>query len=75
MIKYDNKRGIKHRTVTHSDSVCLPYVMLQDKRAATKKYKDMYTELSITRAKTEREMDELRENLRLAHQALDQTSP
>ncbi|GAA6222069.1 myosin phosphatase Rho-interacting protein-like [Lates japonicus] len=47
----------------------------RDKRNATKKYKDMYTELSIVRAKTEREMDELRENLRLAHRALDQTSP
>ncbi|XP_074511918.1 uncharacterized protein LOC141780548 isoform X1 [Sebastes fasciatus] len=47
----------------------------RDKRNATKKYKDMYTELSITRAKTEREMDELRENLRLAHHALDPTSP
>ncbi|XP_034088720.1 myosin phosphatase Rho-interacting protein-like [Gymnodraco acuticeps] len=45
------------------------------KRNATKKYKDMYTELSIMRAKTEGEMDELRENLRLAHHALDQTSP
>uniref|UniRef100_A0A4W6E8W2 PH domain-containing protein n=1 Tax=Lates calcarifer TaxID=8187 RepID=A0A4W6E8W2_LATCA len=47
----------------------------RDKRNATKKYKDMYTELSIIRAKTQREMDELRENLRLAHRALDQTSP
>ncbi|XP_070837919.1 trichohyalin-like [Chaetodon trifascialis] len=47
----------------------------KDKRTATKKYKDMYTELSIMRAKTERDMDELRENLRLAHRALDQTSP
>ncbi|XP_039980052.1 myosin phosphatase Rho-interacting protein-like [Xiphias gladius] len=47
----------------------------RDKRNATKKYKDMYTELSILRAKTEKEMDDLRENLRLAHQALDQTSP
>uniref|UniRef100_A0A8C9Y5A2 Myosin phosphatase Rho interacting protein n=1 Tax=Sander lucioperca TaxID=283035 RepID=A0A8C9Y5A2_SANLU len=47
----------------------------RDKRNATKNYKDMYTELSITRAKTEREMDELRENLRLAHHALDLTSP
>ncbi|XP_054463340.1 myosin phosphatase Rho-interacting protein-like [Anoplopoma fimbria] len=47
----------------------------RDKRNATKKCKDMYTELSITRAKTERQMDELRENLRLAHHALDQTSP
>ncbi|KAG7219382.1 hypothetical protein INR49_019088 [Caranx melampygus] len=47
----------------------------RDKRNATKKYKDMYTELSIVRARAEREMDELRQNLRLAHQALDQTSP
>ncbi|KAK5855837.1 hypothetical protein PBY51_007478 [Eleginops maclovinus] len=47
----------------------------KDKRYATKKYKDMHMELGITRAKTEREMDELRENLRLAHHALDQTSP
>lgn len=47
---------------------------LQDKRNATKKYKDVLTELSISRAKTDREMDELRENLRLAHRALDQTS-
>ncbi|XP_059204085.1 myosin phosphatase Rho-interacting protein-like [Centropristis striata] len=47
----------------------------RDKRNATKKYKDMYTELSITRAKTERDMDELRENLRLAHHALHQASP
>uniref|UniRef100_A0A665TDT2 Myosin phosphatase Rho interacting protein n=1 Tax=Echeneis naucrates TaxID=173247 RepID=A0A665TDT2_ECHNA len=43
----------------------------RDKRNATKKYKDIYTELSIVRAQTEREMDELRENLRLAHQNLD----
>uniref|UniRef100_A0A3P8TYX8 Myosin phosphatase Rho interacting protein n=1 Tax=Amphiprion percula TaxID=161767 RepID=A0A3P8TYX8_AMPPE len=47
----------------------------KDKRNATKKYKDMYTELSIVRAKAEREAEELRENLRLAHQALGQTSP
>ncbi|XP_071321106.1 myosin phosphatase Rho-interacting protein-like [Trachinotus anak] len=47
----------------------------RDKRNVTKKYKDMYTELSIVRARTQREMDELRENLRLAHRALDQTSP
>ncbi|XP_056257779.1 myosin phosphatase Rho-interacting protein-like [Seriola aureovittata] len=47
----------------------------RDKRNATKRYKDIYTELSIVRAQTERQMDDLRENLRLAHQALDQTSP
>ncbi|KAK2833014.1 hypothetical protein Q5P01_016903 [Channa striata] len=35
----------------------------RDKRNAAKKYKDMYTELSIVRAKTEREIEELRENL------------
>lgn len=47
---------------------------LQDKRNATKKCKDVLTELSISRAKAEREMDELKENLRLAHRALDQAS-
>eukprot|EP00064_Thunnus_orientalis_P017990 superscaffoldBa00003991_g18077 len=47
----------------------------RDKRNITKKYKDMYTELSITRAKAERDIDQLRENLRLVHQALRQTSP
>lgn len=48
--------------------------MLQDKRNVTKTYKDMYTELSIVRAKAEREAKELRENLRLAHQALGHSS-
>ncbi|XP_069572122.1 trichohyalin-like [Brachyistius frenatus] len=47
----------------------------KDKRNATKKYKDIYTELSIMRAKAEREADELKENLRLAHRALGPTSP
>ncbi|XP_035037349.2 myosin phosphatase Rho-interacting protein isoform X2 [Hippoglossus stenolepis] len=47
----------------------------RDKRNATKKYKDMFTELSIVRAKSDSKVDELRENLRLAHHALDQTSP
>lgn len=51
-----------------------PAGSLQDKRSATKKYKDVLTELSISRAKADREMDELRENLRLAQRALDQTS-
>ncbi|CAB1418969.1 unnamed protein product [Pleuronectes platessa] len=47
----------------------------RDKRNATKKYKDLFTELSIVRAKSDRDVDELRENLKLAHHALDQTSP
>ncbi|XP_068581868.1 myosin-11-like isoform X2 [Cebidichthys violaceus] len=46
----------------------------RDKRNASKKCSDVYAELSVTRAKAGRELDELRENLRLAHQALDQTS-
>lgn len=50
-----------------------PRLVLQEKRSAAKKYKDVLTELSITRAKADRELDELRENLRLAHCALDQT--
>ncbi|MEQ2295277.1 hypothetical protein AMECASPLE_012340 [Ameca splendens] len=48
---------------------------VKDKRNAAKKYKDVHTELSIIRAKAEQEADELRENLRLAHQALGETSP
>lgn len=59
----------------NNDLIGSPYNTLQDKRNATKKYKDMFTELSITRAKAERDVAELRENLRLAHRALDQTSP
>ena len=59
----------------NNDLIMFPYFLSQDKRNATKKYKDVYTELSIVRAKAEREMDELRENLRLAHRALEQTSP
>lgn len=59
----------------NNDLIGSPYNTLQDKRNATKKYKDMFTELSITRAKAETDLDELRENLRLAHRALDQTSP
>lgn len=47
-------------------------LVLQDKRNATKKYKDALTELSIARAKADQELDQLRENLRLAHRALDQ---
>lgn len=47
---------------------------LKDKRNTTKKYKDAHTELSIFRAKAEREAEELRENLRLAHQALGEAS-
>lgn len=55
-----------------NESTGHPRLVLQDKRNATKQYKDVLTELSITRAKADREVEELRENLRLAHCALDQ---
>ncbi|KAM9391629.1 uncharacterized protein KZ484_003170 [Pholidichthys leucotaenia] len=42
----------------------------RDKRTVTEKY----TELSAVREKAEREVEELRENLRLAHQALEHAS-
>ncbi|XP_056143613.1 myosin phosphatase Rho-interacting protein-like [Lampris incognitus] len=47
----------------------------RDKRNATQKYKDIYTELSVTRAKAERDVDQLRENLMLARKALGEPSP
>lgn len=39
-----------------------------------KKCKDIYAELSVVRAKNEQEMDQLRENLRLANRALSHIS-
>uniref|UniRef100_A0A8C8IC51 PH domain-containing protein n=1 Tax=Oncorhynchus tshawytscha TaxID=74940 RepID=A0A8C8IC51_ONCTS len=47
----------------------------RDKRYVTETYKDIYTELSIMRAKAERDLGHLRENLRLAHKALGELSP
>ncbi|XP_064866319.1 myosin phosphatase Rho-interacting protein-like isoform X2 [Oncorhynchus nerka] len=47
----------------------------RDKRYATETYKDIYTELSIMRAKAERDLGHLRENLMLAHKALGELSP
>ncbi|XP_056626576.1 myosin phosphatase Rho-interacting protein isoform X2 [Triplophysa dalaica] len=42
----------------------------RDKRYATDKYKDIYTELSIVRAKAERDMGRLRDQLQQAQEAL-----
>ncbi|CAL9707769.1 unnamed protein product [Knipowitschia caucasica] len=42
----------------------------RDKKYATDKYKDIYTELSIVKAKGERDVGRLREQLQLAHEAL-----
>lgn len=42
----------------------------QDKKYSTDKYKDIYTELSIVKAKAERDLGRLRDQLQLAHEAL-----
>uniref|UniRef100_A0A8C6KX10 Myosin phosphatase Rho interacting protein n=1 Tax=Nothobranchius furzeri TaxID=105023 RepID=A0A8C6KX10_NOTFU len=47
----------------------------RDKKYATDKYKDIYTELSIVKAKAERDVGRLREQLQLAHEALGEPSP
>lgn len=47
---------------------------LQDKVNAMKKYNEVLSELNLLRVKTEQEMDELRENLRLARVALQEMS-
>lgn len=49
--------------------------VLQDKKYATDKYKDIYTELSIVRAKAERDLGRLREQLQQAHEALGEPTP
>ncbi|KAB5555393.1 hypothetical protein PHYPO_G00033520 [Pangasianodon hypophthalmus] len=47
----------------------------RDKKYATDKYKDIYTELSIVKAKAERDLGRLREQLQLAHEALGEPTP
>ncbi|XP_054612817.1 myosin phosphatase Rho-interacting protein isoform X2 [Dunckerocampus dactyliophorus] len=42
----------------------------RDKKYATDKYKDIYTEMSIVKAKAERDLGRLRDQLQLAHEAL-----
>ncbi|KAK5906441.1 hypothetical protein CgunFtcFv8_002308 [Champsocephalus gunnari] len=46
----------------------------RDKKYATDKYKDIYTELSIVKAKAERDLGRLRDQLQLAHQALGEAA-
>ncbi|KAK2885135.1 myosin phosphatase Rho-interacting protein isoform X5 [Channa argus] len=46
----------------------------RDKKYATDKYKDIYTELSIVKAKAERDLGRLRDQLQLAHEALGDPS-
>ncbi|XP_064423738.1 GRIP and coiled-coil domain-containing protein 2 isoform X2 [Latimeria chalumnae] len=42
----------------------------RDKKYASDKYKDIYTELSIVKAKAERDVNRFKEQLQLAHEAL-----
>ncbi|XP_077595615.1 myosin phosphatase Rho-interacting protein isoform X4 [Stigmatopora nigra] len=42
----------------------------RDKKYSTDKYKDIYTELSIVKAKAERDLGRLKDQLQLAHEAL-----
>uniref|UniRef100_A0A8C2ZD72 Myosin phosphatase Rho interacting protein n=1 Tax=Cyclopterus lumpus TaxID=8103 RepID=A0A8C2ZD72_CYCLU len=46
----------------------------RDKKYATDKYKDIYTELSIVKAKAEQDLGRLRDQLQLAHEALGEPS-
>ncbi|XP_074475932.1 myosin phosphatase Rho-interacting protein isoform X4 [Sebastes fasciatus] len=46
----------------------------RDKKYSTDKYKDIYTELSIVKAKAERDLGRLRDQLQLAHEALGEPS-
>ncbi|XP_058476237.1 myosin phosphatase Rho-interacting protein isoform X2 [Solea solea] len=46
----------------------------RDRKYATDKYKDIYTELSIVKAKGERDLGRLRDQLQLAHEALGEPS-
>ncbi|XP_074551919.1 uncharacterized protein LOC141809021 isoform X2 [Halichoeres trimaculatus] len=68
-VKESEVQSLKHETTSLKDELQTAH---REKRNATKKYKEMFTELNVLRAKTEQETDELRENLRLAHRALDQ---
>lgn len=48
---------------------------LQDKKYASDKYKDIYTELSIVKAKADCDISRLKEQLKAATEALGEKSP
>lgn len=68
----------KAETGTHTQTLSLYLISqtmcFQDKKFATDKYKDIYTELSIVKAKAERDLGRLRDQLQLAHEALGEPS-
>ena len=47
----------------------------QDKKYASDKYKDIYTELSIAKAKADCDISRLKEQLKAATEALGEKSP
>lgn len=52
--------------------VVTPRLPLQDKRFASGKYQDVYAELNHVKLRSEREMEQLKEHLRLAMAALQE---
>lgn len=58
-----------------SDSVGLLFFLCQDKKYASDKYKDIYTELSIVKAKADCDISRLKEQLKAATEAQGEKSP
>lgn len=58
-----------------SDSVGLFLFLCQDKKYASDKYKDIYTELSIVKAKADCDISRLKEQLKAATEAQGEKSP
>lgn len=50
-------------------------LFLKDKKYASDKYKDIYTELSIVKAKADCDISRLKEQLKAATEALGEKSP
>lgn len=58
-----------------SDSTGLFFFLSQDKKYASDKYKDIYTELSIVKAKADCDISRLKEQLKAATEAQGEKSP
>lgn len=52
--------------------IVTPCLLLQDKRFASGKYQDVYMELNHIKVRSEREIEQLKEHLRLAMAALQE---
>lgn len=58
-----------------SDAIGLFLFLCQDKKYASDKYKDIYTELSIVKAKADCDISRLKEQLKAATEAQGEKSP